>query len=367
MKKIRTVLGDIVPEQLGFTAMHDHTFVDLRVASKFMKDMFPDVTHEQLKFCPENYGFMKTGTYLMCEDLQVIDETDMDYLVKEYDYFKAIGGKSVVDPGPIGCRGSAKLLKEFSMRSGLNLICATGLYTETSRPAELLDRNEEFYYNLFKKEVVEGIDGTDVYPGILKGAVATYGANGISEAEIAVVNACARVSAETGISMHVHTDPMISGDDILDALETAVEKYGVHRDRILVCHMDNRIACNVMVSEYLEEPGVDRTLDLDIHKTLLDKGYNIGLDTWGMPVNNPNFFMPDDFERLKALITLMNLGYEKQITLGNDFSSKLASRSYGGFGCTRFADFGLTLLEQLGYEDKIPLLTVGNPARILSF
>lgn len=104
-KKIRTVCGDISPEHLGFTTMHDHTFLDLSVAGTFMKNMFPGVTDEILAFTPENYGFLKSGTYLMCKDLQVID--DMDYLVKEYNYFKALGGRSVVDPGPIGLRGRA--------------------------------------------------------------------------------------------------------------------------------------------------------------------------------------------------------------------------------------------------------------------
>lgn len=37
MKKIRTVRGDIAPEELGLTSMHDHTFVDLGVIPLRMK------------------------------------------------------------------------------------------------------------------------------------------------------------------------------------------------------------------------------------------------------------------------------------------------------------------------------------------
>lgn len=357
--------GDITPSALGFTSMHDHTFVDLRVAGEFMQNMFPDVTKEMVEFKPENYGFLKTGTFLLCKELQVMD--NMDLLVKEYGYFTAIGGKSVCDPAPIGARHDVKKLKELSEKTGINFICATGLYTETSRPAELLGKDEKFYYNLLKKEVTEGIEDTDIRPGVLKAALATYDTNGIADGEVAVLNACVRLTAETGISTHIHTDAVLGGDDIVNIIDSAVKRYIVDPSRILVCHMDNRIAGSVMVSEYLENPDVDRTLDLDVQKALLDRGYNIGLDTWGMPVVNPNYFMADDFERLKALITLIDLGYNDQITLGNDFASKLSCRTYGGYGCTRFADFGLAMLEQLGREDQAHKLVYENPARILAY
>lgn len=52
MKKI-TICGDIDSSELGFTSMHDHTFVDLHVAGEFMQNMFPDVTREMVEFKPE--------------------------------------------------------------------------------------------------------------------------------------------------------------------------------------------------------------------------------------------------------------------------------------------------------------------------
>lgn len=365
MKKIRTVRGDIAPEKLGMTSMHDHTFVDLSVAGQFMKNLFPGVTEEMVKFTPENYGFLKSGTFLMSKELQIVD--DMDYLVKEYQYFKAVGGQSVVDPGPIGVRGNGEKLKEFSEITGLNLICATGVYTAISRPAELLGKDEEYLYRTMKKEIEEGIDGTEVKPGILKAAIATYDANGIHEAEIAGVRACARLSAETGMSLHIHTDPCISGEDIVSVVKMAMEECGADAGRILICHMDSRLACSVKVDNYLNHLETGRNINLELHKQLLDLGVNIGLDTWGMPITNPQFFAADDFERLKALIALIDLGYDSQITLGNDFSSKIAGRSFGGYGCTRFVEFGLGMLKKYGKEAAIPKLTVENPARILAF
>lgn len=365
MARITTVCGDIDPEQLGFTSLHDHTFLDLRNAAELLNSLFPNVSPEETVFAPENYPFLKTGTYLMCKKLQVTD--DMNGLIKEFGFFKAIGGQSVCVPTPIDLRVDIQKERDLSERTGLNIITATGLYTDSSRPKEFRNKSEEFYYQLFKKEIEEGIDGTDIHPGILKGAYATYDSDGIAKSEISVVNACGRLCSETNMSMHVHTHSMLKGDDIFNALEEMVTRYGVNRSRVQVCHMDNRIAGSVMVTDYLENPDIDRTLDLTLQKKLLDKGYNIGLDTWGLPVISDNYFLADDFERLKALITLIDEGYEDQITLGNDFSSKLCWRQYGGYGCTRFADFGLNMMKQLGRNNQIHKLIVDNPARILAY
>lgn len=360
MPIITTVRGDITPDQLGFTSLHDHTFIDLHVAGEYMQSMFPGVTLEILAFCPENYGFLKTGAYLANKELQVVD--DLALLTKEYNYFAAAGGKSVCDPSPIGIRGSVQKMQQLSEATGLHIICATGMYHETAIPPQYRHQTPDFYYQLFKKEIEGGIDGTNVRPGILKASLAA-----LSDSEEAVLDACLHLTAETGMATYVHTEPMLRGDDIQNILDRTASKYSVDHSRVVVCHMDNRIAASVAVSDYLEHPATDRTLNLELQKALLGKGYNIGLDTWGMPVENMNFFMPDDFERLKALITLIDLGFGGQIALGNDFSSKMAWRTYGGYGCTRFVDFGLFLMKQMGREEQVQQLVYENPARILAY
>ncbi len=41
-KRITTVCGDIAPEQLGVTSLHEHTFLDLRIAGGFLKKLFSE-------------------------------------------------------------------------------------------------------------------------------------------------------------------------------------------------------------------------------------------------------------------------------------------------------------------------------------
>ena len=365
MKKITTVRGDISPDKLGVTSLHEHTFLDLRGAGQFMKNYFKSLPASMMTLKPENFALLKSGVYLISDECTVVD--DMDFLVTEYGFFKADGGQSVCDCSPIGGRGDVRKIRDLSERTGLNIICATGVYTATSRPPELIGKDDSFYYDTFKREVEDGIDGTDIHPGLLKAAIATYGPDGkLMEGELAGVRGAARLSGETGLSLHIHTDPTLHGDDIVSTARLAIE-YGALADKVHICHMDAGIAQSVPVSDYLTKPEIERTLNLDTLKKLLDLGVTIGLDTWGMPIVNNAYFYPDDFERLKALITLIELGYEDQITIGTDFSSKLFGRTYGNYGCTRTLEFAIPMLKKLGYENAANKLVLDNPARILAY
>lgn len=364
-KKITTVRGNIAPEELGVTSLHEHTFLDLRIAGSFLKNYFKNIPPSMLEFTPENFAFFKQGSYLVSDECAVVD--DMEFLEKEYGLFGADGGQSVCDCSPIGVRGDIRKIRELSERTGLNIICATGVYTFTSRPPELFGKDAAFYYETFKREVEEGIDGTDIRPGLLKAAIATYGPDGkLMDGELEGVRACGMLSGETGLSVHIHTDPNIRGEDVVSVAKLAIES-GAAPDKVHICHMDNRIAAGVPVADYLTKPEVDRTLNLDTHKALLDLGVTIGLDTWGMPIANDRFFMADDFERLKALITLIDLGYEDQITLGDDFSSKFLGRTYGNYGCTRFLEYAIPMLKRFGKDAAAKKLIIDNPARILAY
>ena len=171
-KRIITVCGDIVPEKLGVTTLHEHTFLDMRIAGAYLKGYFKSAPAEMLAFKPENYAFLKTGVYLASDDCAVTD--DLDCLVREYGFFKSDGGQSVCDLSPIGVRGDVLKMRALSNRTGLNIICATGIYTISSRPPELPGKRDDEYYSVFRREVEEGIDSTDVRPGMLKAAIATY-------------------------------------------------------------------------------------------------------------------------------------------------------------------------------------------------
>lgn len=362
MARITTVCGDIAPEELGFTTMHDHTFLDLTMSAAFMQDMFTDKSPDDVAFIPENYVDLYDGSFLINSDLQRVDNIDL--LAHEYEFFKRLGGQSVLAPTPVGLHPNVLLDRELAQRTGLNFITATGFYHETSIPPEHMDQGEDHFYQVMRDHVEYGIDGTDIFPGAIKCALSYC-----LENETDALNAAFHLSAETGMLVCVHTEPTTPADDLVETVEAARKRYGTLCEKVNICHMDNRIAASVVPSDYFEDEALDRTLDLDLQRELLGLGYNIGLDTWCLPLTNPGFFMPDLFERTKALCLLCNEGYASQITLGNDFpgASKLCMRSYGGWGPTAFETFGLERLRELGHDDWIYTLTVETPARLLAY
>lgn len=362
MARVTTVCGDIAPEDLGFTSMHDHTFLDMSMAGEYMQEMFPDKDPVETAFIPENYVEMLDGSFLNNRELWLID--DVDLLVHEYDFFKSLGGQSVFAPTPVGLHPNILLDRELSQRTGLNVITTTGFYHETSIPPQHMDQGEEHFYEVMRDQVEHGIDGTDVFPGAIKCALSYC-----LENETDALNAAFRLGAETGMLVCVHTEPTTPADDLVETIEAAVARYGTLREKVNICHLDNRIAGVMPPSDYFEDEALDRTLDLSLPRELLSLGYNIGLDTWCLPLTNPGFFMPDLFERTKALCLLCEEGYVGQITLGNDFpgASRLCMRSYGGWGPTAVWKFGLERLRELGHEDWIHTLTVETPARLLAY
>ncbi|MCR5396734.1 MAG: hypothetical protein K6E64_04615 [Lachnospiraceae bacterium] len=364
-RKINTVNGVISPEKLGVTDLHEHTFLDLRVAGEFMKNYFKNVPQSMLAFQPENFPFLKTGVYLVSDECAVMD--DMDFLIKEYSFLKALGTDSIVDCSPCGVLKDIKPMQELSKRTGLNIICATGVYTETSRPKEWMGKDETFLYPIFKKDVEEGIGDSGIRPGILKSAIATIGPDGrITDGEIAGVKATARLSGETGLSVHIHTDPNIPGEMVVAVAKLAIEQ-GAKPEKIHICHMDNRLAAHISIDDYMRLKNQGRNINLDVQKELLDLGVTIGFDTWGMTLSNPQYFVTEDYERVKGLVQLIEAGYEDQLTIGCDFSSKLFAKTYGGYGATRFMEYGAPMLRQLGYEKALQKILVENPVRILAY
>lgn len=360
MKKITTVRGDIAPEQLGKTNMHDHIFLDVRECG--LEKVFGNgIPAEKLKFVPENYIFLKTGVFIASKELQYTD--DLGGMVKEYNYLAEAGFQSVVDPTPTALRGDIHDIVAVSERTGLNIITATGNYHEYGIPASYRNRGVDFYYNMMKDEIENGIAGTDAHPGLLKTALTC-----MSQTELDVMEACARLTAETGLCIYIHISPTsVDNDKLVEFLNEKVKQHHIAPERIVVCHMDGSLVRHNSVAEYVTKPEVNRTVDVSLPKALMDCGYNVGLDNWGMPFLTESTFMADDFERMKALVTLIDQGYENQIVLGNDLASQLQWRAYGGFGCTRFVEFALPMLEKLGRGGAIQKLICENPARILSY
>lgn len=376
-KVIRTVCGDIDPDDLGLTDSHEHLmgdYSDLIEAQSMYKEMIPE---DMLKMRPENMAFLRMGTSLFSDDCQVTN--DVDWLKFELEQFRdRVGGGCVVDASPIPMRADAKLLRKASAETGVNIICTTGFYYELARAPKLRELTESQVYDICMDEVQNGIAGSEdengvrVYPGFVKcgmSASATDPAKpggDIAACEWETLAALARISSETGLSLHVHSAKPMTKDQVIQVAEFALD-HGCKPERLNMMHMDQYVRDVDNIWDYVGDYGMTRNVDITLQETLLKMGCYIGWDGWGV---NEIFMLPDNYDRTKGLIELMHRGYASQIVLGHDITDRARSASGGGWG---FSDFVSNLIPKL-YEypelvdpDEIDYLIYDNPARLFAF
>ena len=367
MKKITTVRGDIAPETLGQTTMHEHTICNLGLLVDGIRMLSPEQPPE---FKLENFHILRDGTFLSSEGYEF--QEDVQFLANELLAFKNAGGLSVVDASPIGLRGGPLKMKLAAELADVNIICATGLYYADAWPDEFTGKDSGYMADVFRRELNEGIEGTGVKPGFLKCALNTETDGKIDEREMTVFKACAEVAAETGMSMHVHNANPLTSDLIVGAVDTAIDECGVKPERILMLHTDSFLTDVYGIPDYISNIDAVKTVNVDLHLQLLDKDVNISFDSWGSPQDMPMYKLPDDYERIKGLVELIKRGYASQIVTGHDSVGKFYGTQMGNYGFTRAITFipSILAVADIGKEDAEDIckkLFIENPARILAY
>jgi phosphotriesterase-related protein len=254
MNTVMTVLGPIPTEKLGVTLMHEHV------------------------------TFAYPGWYAD-NSLAPYDRITIEAkLLKVFSDLKAIGVQTIVDATPADTGGrDPELLKRLSGKTGIHIIAATGLYTESSGgypyfrwQSTLGGRDlEQDLYELFIREITVGIGTSGVKAGVLK--VATSDPV-ITEYEKTVIKAAVRVCRETGVPIITHTD----GATVGTAQEELFLGLGVNPEKIMIGHQNNSEDINYPLAELGNEGfyiAFDRTNPLSSPKaednilTLVKKGF----------------------------------------------------------------------------------------------
>jgi len=225
-KTIMTVTGPVSPDRLGITLMHEHfTFA--------YPGWFADDS-----LTPYN----RDAAEAVC--LKVLDDV------------KKLGVKTIVDAtaADVGGRDPI-LLKNLSVKSGVNIIAATGLFPESVGAggyyrwqSTMRGRNlEEDIYELFSTEINLGIRGSGVKAGVIK--VAT-GDPIISDYESTVFQAAVKVAKETGVPIITHTEAATVGPDQQDLFL----RLGSDPGGIMIGHQNNSESIDYALRQ-LEKPG----------------------------------------------------------------------------------------------------------------
>lgn len=298
---IQTVTGEISPYELGITMCHEHLALDLSPVRGDQDSNFDD----------------------------------MKMIVDEIKKMQAYGIKSIVEVTGNDMGRDVEKLRFYSEECNINIIAATGFYLEEYHPEKIRKASPEKISEIFCKDIIEGIDGTDIKAGVI-GEVAS-GAECIGKSEKNVLIAAALAGRETGVAVTTHCQ---LGKLAMEQIEI-FEQYGINLEKTVVGHLDL---------------ANDRKYYEDVLKT----GVNIGFDTIGKVG-----YLKDEY-RAENLIWLLERGWENQIVLSQDISRKsyLSTKGkYSGY-MTVMKDF-LPLLKQKGIsENLVKKLLIDNPARI---
>nr|WP_205614917.1 phosphotriesterase [Streptomyces chartreusis] len=192
---IRTVLGDVRPEELGVCDAHDHLFLSS-----------PQLPGQELN--------------------------DASAARAELDAFRAAGGSAVVQWTPYGMGRRAADLPSLSRAAGVHLVCATGLHQAPHYTPELLDEMRGKLADVFVSELTVGIGTSGVRAGIVKVAGGFH-----------ALDAHARWTMTAAAGAHHATDAPIAvhleaGTGALDVLDLLCGELGVPPHRVILGHLN---------------------------------------------------------------------------------------------------------------------------------
>ncbi|MEF2508402.1 phosphotriesterase [Vibrio mimicus] len=322
MTFIRTLNGDISPEQLGVTYSHDHIF------------------------CVPPYWKDKGETDLLLDDFHASFQELLD--------FKAVGGQAIYDATAPDYGRHALIVAQMAKEVGIHVVGTAGFnkgflwsslkpHTNMSFETYIANNSVEQLAQDIIEEVTIGIENSPHKAGVVKCGT---GYNQIHPLEQKTMQAVVKAALETGAPLHSHTE---LGTMALEQVEI-FEKCGMDLGRVAFAHMD-------------------RNPD----KWLLTKLAHTGSFICFDGVSRIKYYTEE--VRSQALIYLCKSGFSHQILIGGDFARKSMSAHYGcgGLGmrfilnswqprfCEEANDAGLdgeALLHQFFIE---------NPKRYLTF
>ena len=323
MKMVNTVLGQVSPDDLGVTLMHEHII-----------------------------SAIGSG-YLIDDTIAPFDRAGcVKASLDTFNELKTYGVKSYVDATPIDLGRDAGLLKEIAEKSGMNIICSTGVYYEKNGAAAYYRfRSEIPFFNvvneleeLFVKEITEGIGKTGVKAGVIK--VAT-GHGAISPYEQNALKAAARAQKATGVPIISHTEAGTMGPEQADLLLSE----GADPKQIMIGHAGG-------------------SGDMKYHTSILDKGVYLSFDRIGLDLP------PDMSDRwtLACIIGLIGIGFANRLMMSHDSIATWLGRPMDFLAQVQpnwhprrvFKDMIPALKEAGVTDEKIKTILVDNPRRLFA-
>jgi phosphotriesterase-related protein len=141
---LRTVLGDISPDEMGLILPHEHLFTDLRG--------------------PEVEGYAQA-------DPKLVLSVMLPFLKEAYHH----GVTALMECSTIGVGRNIEVLRSLADNTRVHLLAPTGLYREEYIPSIYRDQSVEEIAELFIYEITNGIGMSSSKAGFIKIALSNDG------------------------------------------------------------------------------------------------------------------------------------------------------------------------------------------------
>lgn len=254
MTIINSVLGPVDTANLGTTLMHEH------ILSSSIG-------------IPQNYP-------------EVLERGYLRHIIDGLKRTKSGGIDTVVDATTLDLGRDVTMLAKVSNLTGVNIIACTGWWLEKTR----------FLYGVsvanlshgFVREIKEGIAGTNIKAGILKGASDKAG---VLPEEEKVLRAVAQAHHETGVPIMLHS---YAPGQVGRRQIAIMKEEGVPLSRVKMDHSND-------------------TTDLEYLFWMLEQGCYLGLDRYPGEGTSP-------LARTKTLKALIDAGYKDRLCISHDWS-----------------------------------------------
>ena len=355
-----TVLGPVPAAELGFTSMHDHVLWDGRGYRRRWEDRLPTdgPVHPDDPVSLGNIGLLQHDMNLSWDAVTMRDRPAITEELREY---REAGGRTLVEMSAVGLRCDIEGIREASRDSGVNIVATTGFYMGDFWPEEFRGWSSERYDEHMTREILEGIDGTDVKAGHLKIAISD-----LTRDEENALRAAARVAARTGLSLTVHPGFGIGSGH--DRLTRILLEEGLAPDRVVLAHSQAFLMGSEDFATLVTQPDLG-SLRFGYLDALLEQGFNLSVECFGhtWAAESTGWVLETDWQRLAAVVHMVRAGGSPQLVLGNDVYLKILTRRYGGSGYRRLPGFVAPFLRNIGVSDfDVRRMTVENPARLLA-
>lgn len=267
----------------------------------------------------------------------------MAHAVDKLQELRSHDCRTIIDPCPMDLGRDVEFVAEAAQKSGVNIVCATGVFNETDGLAYTFrTMPREDIVELYLKEIKDGIGETGIKAGVIKIA---SGDDPKCAYDQKMIGVAAEVASLTGLPIISHTHFSTGGHEQLDV----VERHGGRADCMVVGHCGDRDDHAYQVS-------------------IAERGAFVGLDRFGLEMT-----LADDI-RMRNLVELVQAGYRDQAMISHDHILCLLGRM--GPALAQFApNWTLThiferiiprLLEMGLSRQDIDTILVDNPRRLFA-